>query len=101
VTTLRAARLSKWEFDTLQGQQISSPTSDGFLLRLLFEPEDWGDMFLRNTKLSHKYTALQPRGQRLKSHDKIVPEFNQALRHTDAPEETEWSILIIFNIGSH
>jgi hypothetical protein len=34
----------------------------GFLLGLLFYPEDGGDMFLRNVgRLSANYTALYPR----------------------------------------
>jgi hypothetical protein len=34
---------------------------DSFLLTIPFEPEDEGDMFLWNVKLSLKSTALQPR----------------------------------------
>jgi hypothetical protein len=36
----------------------------GFLLRLLFDPEDGGDMFLRNVGISLKYAALKSRKQR-------------------------------------
>jgi hypothetical protein len=32
----------------------------GFFLGLLFNPEDGGDIFLENVKLSLDYTALQP-----------------------------------------
>jgi hypothetical protein len=35
--------------------------SAGFLLRLLFCPEDGSDMFIRHFELSPMYTALQPR----------------------------------------
>jgi hypothetical protein len=37
------------------------PAFVGFLLGLLFDPEDEGDMFLRNIGLSPYYTALQAR----------------------------------------
>jgi hypothetical protein len=30
-------------------------------LNLLFDPEDWGVIFLRNVGLSHNYTLLQPK----------------------------------------
>jgi hypothetical protein len=37
----------------------------GFFLGLFFDPEDGGDMFLRNVGLlSTDYTALYPRGQK-------------------------------------
>jgi hypothetical protein len=36
------------------------PASARFLLGLLFNPDDRGGMFLRNTKLSPDYVALQP-----------------------------------------
>jgi hypothetical protein len=36
-------------------------TSGSFLLCLFFDPEKWGDMFLRSNELSQNYTALQPR----------------------------------------
>jgi hypothetical protein len=36
------------------------PASDGFLLRLFFDPEDLGDTFLRNIGLSLNYKSLQP-----------------------------------------
>jgi hypothetical protein len=32
----------------------------GFLLGLIFKPEDGGDMFFRNVGLSPNYTAFQP-----------------------------------------
>jgi hypothetical protein len=35
------------------------PTSDGFLLSLLFSPEDLGNKFLQNVKASSNYTALK------------------------------------------
>jgi hypothetical protein len=38
-----------------------SPASAGYLLGLLFDPEDVGDIFLRNVGLSPNYKALQPR----------------------------------------
>jgi hypothetical protein len=45
----------------LQGQRVSKlsmlPTSAGSLLALLFNPEDAGDMFLRNVPLSSHYMA--------------------------------------------
>jgi hypothetical protein len=34
-----------------------SPSSAGFLLNLLFDPEDGGDMFLRNISLCPNYAA--------------------------------------------
>jgi hypothetical protein len=37
------------------------PASDGFLLSLLFSPQDLGNKFLQNVKASSNYTALQPR----------------------------------------
>jgi hypothetical protein len=38
------------------------PASGGFsFLGLLFNPEDGGDVFLRNFGVSSNYTALQPR----------------------------------------
>jgi hypothetical protein len=37
------------------------PASAGFLLDLPFNPEDGGDMFLQNIRLSPDYLALQPR----------------------------------------
>jgi hypothetical protein len=36
------------------------PISAGFSFGLLFDPEDGGDMDLRNIGLSLKYTVLQP-----------------------------------------
>jgi hypothetical protein len=40
--------------------KLNSPSvSIGFLLGLLFGPEDGGDMFFRNVGLSSNYTALQ------------------------------------------
>jgi hypothetical protein len=51
----------------LQGQRISSEenrwqTGSGFLLGLVINPEDGGDMFLRNVgSLSKDYTVLYPR----------------------------------------
>jgi hypothetical protein len=38
-----------------------SSVSGSFLLGLIFETVDGGDMFLRNVGLSPNYTALQPR----------------------------------------
>jgi hypothetical protein len=54
--------------------------TSGFLLALLFEPEDGADMFLRNTTLSQNYTMIQPkdrivhnnRGESLKTSKIIV-----------------------------
>jgi hypothetical protein len=37
------------------------PPSADFLLGSVFDPEDEGDMFLRNVAFSTDYTALQPR----------------------------------------
>jgi hypothetical protein len=37
------------------------PVFVGFLLGLLFDPEEGDDIFLRNVSLSLKYTALRPR----------------------------------------
>jgi hypothetical protein len=39
----------------------SLPPVSGFLLRLLFDPEEGRDIFLRNVELSPNYTASQPR----------------------------------------
>jgi hypothetical protein len=39
---------------------LSLPPTPGFLLGLLFDPEDSGDMFLKNVWLSPNYMALQP-----------------------------------------
>jgi hypothetical protein len=36
------------------------PASTGLLLRLVFHPENGGDVFLRNAWFSPKYTALKP-----------------------------------------
>jgi hypothetical protein len=44
----------------LQAHLSCSPASAGFLFNLLFDPEDGGDMFLRNFGLCPKYTVLQP-----------------------------------------
>jgi hypothetical protein len=41
------------------------PASAGFLLSLLFDTEDGGDMFFRNIGLSLNCTALQPENQTL------------------------------------
>jgi hypothetical protein len=38
-----------------------SPVSACILLGSLFDPEEGGDMFLRNIGLSHNYTAFEPR----------------------------------------
>jgi hypothetical protein len=46
------------------------PAFRAFLLRLLFDPEDGGDMFLRNVALSPNYTALQPKERILPSHSR-------------------------------
>jgi hypothetical protein len=40
----------------------------GFLLGLLSDPEDGGDMFLQNARLSPNYTALQPRRTSIHTH---------------------------------
>jgi hypothetical protein len=37
------------------------PASAGFLLGLVFNPEDGNDIFLKNVRLSLKYMLLQPR----------------------------------------
>jgi hypothetical protein len=37
------------------------PASAGFLLGLLFDPEDGGNVLLRNMVFSPNYTELQPR----------------------------------------
>jgi hypothetical protein len=37
------------------------PSSDGFLLALFFNPEDGGNMFLRNVSFFPNYTVLQLR----------------------------------------
>jgi hypothetical protein len=51
----------------IQGRKMSQenlpPLSAGFLLFIVFDPEDWSDMFFRNIGLSQKYTALQPTRQ--------------------------------------
>jgi hypothetical protein len=42
--------------------ELSFPTAYiGFLLGLLFDPKDGGDMLRRNVGFSMNYTALQPR----------------------------------------
>jgi hypothetical protein len=54
----------------LQGRRVShvrnpkkqAANSAGFLLGLLFDPEDRSDMFLLNVGLSPNYTGLQHRG---------------------------------------
>jgi hypothetical protein len=38
------------------------PVSAGFLLALMFDPENGGNMFLRNVDLFPNYTVLQSRG---------------------------------------
>jgi hypothetical protein len=40
---------------------MASIFSAGFLLRLFFDPDNGGDMLLRNVGLSLNYKALQPR----------------------------------------
>jgi hypothetical protein len=37
------------------------PASAGFLFEVLFNPDDGGDPFLKNVRLSPNYVALQPR----------------------------------------
>jgi hypothetical protein len=41
-------------------QARNQPASADFLLSLLLNSEDGGDMFLRNVELSPNYTALKP-----------------------------------------
>jgi hypothetical protein len=44
-----------------EGSKHSEPlTSAVFSFRLIFDPEDGGDMFIPNMILSPDYTALQP-----------------------------------------
>jgi hypothetical protein len=52
------------EFGALTTETIKMslpPTSAAFLLRLIFNPEDGGDMFLLNVGLFRNYAALQLR----------------------------------------
>jgi hypothetical protein len=44
---------------------VVTPDSAGFLLELILNPEDVGDMFLQNTGLSRNYMVLQPRNTHL------------------------------------
>jgi hypothetical protein len=44
-----------------QYKEAQSSLSIGFLLGLLFDPEDGGDMFARNVRLPRKYMALELR----------------------------------------
>lgn len=44
-------------------RQAESPDSAGFLLEVLFDPEDGCGMFLFNAGLSANYTALHQRRQ--------------------------------------
>jgi hypothetical protein len=49
-----------WVKTPLEGGSMQ-PASAGFLLSLLFDPEDGGYMFLQNVVLYPNYTALQPK----------------------------------------
>jgi hypothetical protein len=49
-----------------------SPVSAGFLLGLLFDPEEGGDMFLRNIEISPTYTAVTPKRQALQKWRRLI-----------------------------
>jgi hypothetical protein len=70
------------------GKQIFPSASDGCFLRLLFEPEDGGDMSLRNVVFSPKYTALQP-GRPESKFNFICKNLLQVLQST-------WIIVTVF-----
>jgi hypothetical protein len=50
-----------WIVTPYSSERALPPASDGFVLRLLFNPEYVGDMLLRNDWLCRNFTALQPR----------------------------------------
>jgi hypothetical protein len=64
----RKAQLHEWEWvigskkPSEEGNNLSfCHTSAGFLLGIFFEPEDGGDISLRNVSLSPKYISLEPK----------------------------------------
>jgi hypothetical protein len=61
-------RLSFLNSAQLSSTQLSMPTSACFLLGLLFDSEDGGDIFPRKFGLSPNYTVLQPEGLTVHSH---------------------------------
>jgi hypothetical protein len=50
------------------------------LLGLFFYPEDGSDMFLRNARLSPKYTALEPIREYSLNHDFLVAVLTEPFR---------------------
>jgi hypothetical protein len=47
--------------NTIAFQLSLLPASAGFLLSLIFDPKDGGEIFLLNVRLSPNYMALHPR----------------------------------------
>jgi hypothetical protein len=63
--SLRVEEKAKQENSTSRSTLSFPRVSAGFLFRLLFDPEDGDDIFLRNIGFSPNYTALQPRGPQI------------------------------------
>jgi hypothetical protein len=68
--------------------QFATPTSTGFLLGLLFDPEDGGGMLLRNVGLSPNFMALQhTRRQQIRS----CPVMSQQRERGQAPSMSNFT----------
>jgi hypothetical protein len=59
------------EYTKLKQQEQSD--SIGIFLDLLFDPQNEGDIFLRNVELYQNYTASQPRRPKIKSQLNLNP----------------------------